>query len=72
MLRRSAVQFAAVIAFVLAATAAQAADVRVMISSGFFHVYSELGPAYEKATGNHLVTTRGPSLGDSPEAIPTS
>ena len=71
MLRRSAVQFAAVIAFVLAATAAQAADVRVMISSGFFHVYSELGPAYEKATGNHLVTTRGPSLGDSPEAIPT-
>jgi len=42
-----------------------------MISSGFFHVYSELGPAYEKATGNHLVTTRGPSLGDSPEAIPT-
>lgn len=71
MLRRSTVQFAAVIAFVLAATAAQGADVRVMISSGFFHVYSELGPAYEKATGNHLVTTRGPSLGDSPEAIPT-
>jgi molybdate transport system substrate-binding protein len=71
MLRRTAVQLAAALAFVLAASAAQAADVRVMISSGFFHVYSELGPAYEKATGNHLVTTRGPSLGDSPEAIPT-
>ena len=71
MLRRTAVQFAAALAFVLAASVAQAADVRVMISSGFFHVYSELGPAYEKATGNHLVTTRGPSLGDSPEAIPT-
>ena len=70
MLRRSAVLVASFV-FLFAATAAQAADVRVMISSGFFHVYSELGPAYEKATGNHLVTTRGPSLGDSPEAIPT-
>jgi len=71
MLRRSAVQFAAALTFVVTVSAARAADVRVMISSGFFHVYSELGPAYEKATGNHLITTRGPSLGDSPEAIPT-
>ncbi|MBV8512441.1 MAG: substrate-binding domain-containing protein [Xanthobacteraceae bacterium] len=50
---------------------AHAADVHVMISAGFFEVYSELGPAFEQASGNHLVTTRGPSLGDSPEAIPT-
>jgi len=71
MLRRAAIQFAAVLAFVCGVTAARAADVHVMISAGFFHVYSELGPAYEKATGNHLITTRGPSLGDSPEAIPT-
>lgn len=49
---------------------ALAADVHVMISAGFFHVYSQLGPAFEKATGHHLVTVRGPSLGDSPEAIP--
>src|SRR3569832_2741606 len=70
MLHRSTIQFAAALAFVLAAGTAQAADVRVMISAGFFHVYSELGPAYEKATGNHLITTRGPSVGDSPEAIP--
>jgi molybdate transport system substrate-binding protein len=41
-----------------------------MISAGFFHVYSQLGPAFEQATGHHLVTVRGPSLGDSPEAIP--
>jgi len=47
-----------------------AADVQVMISSGFFGVYSELGPAFERASGHHLVTTRGPSMGDSPEAIP--
>ncbi|MEA3175132.1 MAG: molybdate transport system substrate-binding protein [Gammaproteobacteria bacterium] len=52
-------------------TVASAADVQVMISSGFYGVYSELGPAFERASGHHLVTTRGPSMGDSPEAIPT-
>jgi molybdate transport system substrate-binding protein len=51
--------------------AACAADVRVMISAGFFGVYAELGPAFERATGHKLITTRGPSMGDSPEAIPT-
>jgi molybdate transport system substrate-binding protein len=49
---------------------ASAADVRVMISAGFYRVYSELGPAFERASGHHLITTRGPSMGDSPEAIP--
>jgi molybdate transport system substrate-binding protein len=49
---------------------ATAADVRVMISAGFYGVYSELSPAFERASGHHLVTTRGPSMGDSPEAIP--
>jgi molybdate transport system substrate-binding protein len=48
-----------------------AADVRVMISAGFYHVYAELGPAFERTSGHHLVTTRGPSMGDSPESIPT-
>src|SRR5215468_8952978 len=47
-----------------------AADVRVMISAGFYQAYAELGPAFERATGHRLVTTRGPSMGDSPEAIP--
>jgi molybdate transport system substrate-binding protein len=50
---------------------ASAAEVHVMISAAFYEVYAELGPAFERATGNHLVTTRGPSTGDSPEAIPT-
>jgi molybdate transport system substrate-binding protein len=55
----------------LIAGAASAAEVRVMISAGFYGVYSELGPAFERASGYRLVTTRGPSMGDSPEAIPT-
>jgi molybdate transport system substrate-binding protein len=51
--------------------AALAADVHVMISAGFFQAYSELAPAFERASGHRLITIRGPSLGDSPEAIPT-
>src|SRR5438094_8585444 len=58
-------------AALLVAGAASAADVHVMISAGFYRVYSELGPAFERSSGHRLVTTRGPSMGDSPEAIPT-
>jgi len=60
----------ALAAVLLTVGAASAADLRVMISAGFFEVYSALGPAFERASGNHLMTTRGPSMGDSPEAIP--
>jgi len=59
------------LAALLIAGAASAADVHVMISAGFYGVYSELGPAFERASGHRLVTTRGPSMGDSPESIPT-
>ena len=48
-----------------------ASDIKVLISSGFFGVYHELGPIFEKKTGHRLITVRGPSIGDSPEAIPT-
>ena len=61
---------AALCAGALLAGVASAAEVHVMISAGFFKVYSELGPGFEKASGHRLVTTRGPSMGDSPEAIP--
>lgn len=57
-------------AALLMAGTACAADVHVMISAGFYQVYSELGPAFEGTSGHRLVTTRGPSMGDSPEAIP--
>ena len=60
----------AVLTFMLPASA-WADDIHVMISAGFYSVYAELGPAFERATGHRLITTRGPSMGDSPEAIPT-
>src|ERR1700754_219782 len=68
---RSVLRLFALLAFVLVTGAASAADVHVMISAGFYQVYAELGPAFERASGHRLVTTRGPSMGDSPEAIPT-
>ena len=60
----------AVIAAVVIAGAAFASDVKVMISAGFFEAYSELAPAFERTSGHRLITIRGPSIGDSPEAIP--
>jgi molybdate transport system substrate-binding protein len=62
---------AIIVALLAMLHAASAADVHVMISAGFYEVYSELALAFERASGDHLVTTRGPSMGDSPEAIPT-
>src|SRR5213596_2792575 len=59
------------LAALVIAGAASAADVHVMISAGFYGVYAELAPAFERASGHRLITTRGPSLGDSPDAIPT-
>ncbi len=58
------------VAALLFTVAVPAADVNVMISAGFYKAYSELVPVFEKETGHKLITTRGPSLGDSPEAIP--
>ena len=59
------------IAALLMTAKAQAAEVKVMISSGFYGVYAELRRKFEAATGHKLITTRGPSMGDSSEAIPT-
>ena len=69
-MKSSLVQGLFAIAVVLGVSTASAADVRVMISAGFYGAYSDLGPAFERDRGHHLVTTRGPSMGDSPEAIP--
>jgi molybdate transport system substrate-binding protein len=61
---------ALVLGALLVARPVPAAEVHVMISAGFFGAYSELAPLFEAASGHKLVTSRGPSMGDSPEAIP--
>jgi molybdate transport system substrate-binding protein len=60
-----------VAAWLLMPCAAMADDLQVMISAGFHGVYAELVPEFERSSGHRVVTTRGPSMGDSPEAIPT-
>lgn len=55
---------------VLAPVAAHAADVTVMISGGFLTSYQALVPAFEKMTGDHVITVPGPSMGTTVNAIP--
>jgi molybdate transport system substrate-binding protein len=61
----------AVLAFSLSlAVAAQAAEIRVMISGGLSAAYNALVPEFEKASGNKVVTAYGPSMGTTQNAIP--
>lgn len=49
---------------------AQEREVRVMISGAFHAAYDSLVPAFESAHGVRITTIRGPSMGNSPDAIP--
>jgi molybdate transport system substrate-binding protein len=57
-------------ATLLLSTAANAAEVRVMISGGLSAAYEELVPEFERATGHKVLTARGPSMGTTQNAIP--
>jgi molybdate transport system substrate-binding protein len=52
------------------AAIAGAAEVKVMFSGGFSAALHELGPEFERTTGNKVVLISGPSMGTTPEAIP--
>lgn len=61
-----------VVVFMLSlAASAQAAEVKVMCSGGFYSALEELAPLYEKKTGDKIVLISGSSMGSSPTAIPT-
>jgi len=49
---------------------AGAAEIKVMISGGFSAAYDKLVPEFERASGHKVVTVRGPSMGETPQAIP--
>ena len=57
-------------AALLLTSTVSAAEVRVMISGGLSVAYNALVPEFEKATGNKVVTARGPSMGTTVNAIP--
>src|SRR5271155_2436439 len=49
---------------------ASAAEVRVMISGGLTAAFNALVPEFERATGNKVLTSYGPSMGTTVNAIP--
>jgi molybdate transport system substrate-binding protein len=55
----------------LFAGTAFAVEIRVMNSGGFSAAYRALAPEFESATKNTLLTAWGPSMGATPEAIPS-
>lgn len=48
----------------------EAAVVNVVSSGGFAAAYRMLAPEFERTTGNTLVTSWGPSMGNTPDAVP--
>ncbi|MDR3529552.1 MAG: substrate-binding domain-containing protein [Rhodopila sp.] len=56
--------------FLLLITAAHAAELHVVSSGGFAAAYKSLAPVFEQKTGDKLVIGWGPSMGDTPQAVP--
>lgn len=54
----------------LATGVSRAADIHVVSSGGFAAAYRTLAPEFEQATGNHLITGWGPSMGNTADAVP--
>jgi len=54
----------------LVAGTATAAEIKVMSSAGFSTAYKNLLPGFESTSGNTVVNAWGPSMGDTPQAVP--
>jgi molybdate transport system substrate-binding protein len=54
----------------LVASAVEAAVINIVSSGGFAAAYRMLAPEFERTTGNTLVTSWGPSMGHTPDAVP--
>lgn len=63
-----ALLFAAGVLFFVAA--ADAAEIKVMSSAGFKAAYLELATEFERTTGHKIVNAWGPSMGNTPQAVP--
>jgi len=60
----------ALIAFIFGMVSAEAAEVHVMISGGFAEAYGRLVALFTERTKHTVVTARGPSMGETSQAIP--
>ena len=59
-----------VFVLVLFAGQARAAEIHVASSGGFAAAYKQLAAQFEKQTGNTVVSSWGPSMGDTHDAVP--
>ncbi|MBW8729176.1 MAG: substrate-binding domain-containing protein [Inquilinus limosus] len=57
-------------ALLLLAQPVAAAELQVVSSGGFAPAYKALAPEYERASGDTLKIGWGPSMGDTPNAVP--
>ena len=62
--------FAGLAALLLFTGAADAAEVRVMISGGLTAAFNALVPEFERQTGDKVLVAYGPSMGTTTNAIP--
>lgn len=70
-LKNTAMTALAALALATASThAAHATDLYVVSSGGFAQAYKDLAAPYERASGDHLVSAWGPSMGATKNAIP--
>jgi molybdate transport system substrate-binding protein len=60
-----------VVAVLCLSAAARAQDVRVMTSGAFTEACTRLAPAFEQATGHHIVLIFGASMGSGMDTIPS-
>ena len=51
-------------------SAAEVTEIKVFLGLALSPALQELGPEFERATGNKVVTVLGASMGETPEAIP--
>jgi molybdate transport system substrate-binding protein len=67
---RSTRLLAFLVSSLLVSGISRAADIHVVSSGGFAAAYRTLAPEFEQATGNHLNTGWGPSMGNTADAVP--
>jgi len=61
----------ATVMLALLITGARAAELHVVSSGGFAAAYKALAPLYEQKTGDTLVIAWGPSMGETPDTVPS-
>jgi molybdate transport system substrate-binding protein len=70
VMRRALLGWVAAGLLALAPAGLTAAEVRVMISGGFFEPFRQMVPQFEQASGHRVVIIQGASMGNAPDAIP--